>query len=248
MNNIVFLYNDNFISLLNLIAYLQTNEIKPYNIKDTSYQPNLLEECIYPNITYNKNIGKLFIKKYNLKIFNILIYVYLANNENKELIIFYFCKNLKKYKQNIIYHQNLKCVNLALKISKYVGSENHKFKGITRFKKLENNVYYATINPTNNILYLLSTHFTNRLKNEYWIIKDVNRNLFSIYDKKKFYIISDDNFKINNKISKDESDIESLWKTFYNTIGIKERKNDRCRMNFMPKKYWQYITEMSDEL
>ena len=37
------------------------------------------------------------------------------------------------------------------------------------------------------------------------------------------------------------------WKDFYKTIGIKERKNDRCRMNFMPKKYWKYILEMSDE-
>ena len=37
------------------------------------------------------------------------------------------------------------------------------------------------------------------------------------------------------------------WQTFYNTIGIKERKNSRCQMNFMPKKYWPYIIEMSGE-
>ena len=43
-------------------------------------------------------------------------------------------------------------------------------------------------------------------------------------------------------------EIEDLWKSFYNTIGIKERKNDRCRMNFMPKKYWKYILEVSDEI
>ena len=49
------------------------------------------------------------------------------------------------------------------------------------------------------------------------------------------------------KLSDDEKTFEELWIEFYNTIGIKERKNDRCRMNFMPKKYWKYITEMSDE-
>ena len=37
-----------------------------------------------------------------------------------------------------------------------------------------------------------------------------------------------------------------MWKTFYNTIGIEERKNNRCRMNFMPKKYWKYILEVGD--
>ena len=42
--------------------------------------------------------------------------------------------------------------------------------------------------------------------------------------------------------------IEELWKDFYKIIGINERKNDRCRMNFMPKKYWKYMIEMSDEI
>ena len=39
-----------------------------------------------------------------------------------------------------------------------------------------------------------------------------------------------------------------MWKSFYDTIGIKERNNERCRMNFMPKKYWKYIVEMSDKI
>ena len=62
---------------------------------------------------------------------------------------------------------------------------------------MNNEIYYAEINPTNNILPLLSNHFSARLKSEYWIIKDVNRNLYSLYDKKSFIIVSGDEFKIN---------------------------------------------------
>ena len=51
----------------------------------------------------------------------------------------------------------------------------------------------------------------------------------------------------DNNLSEEELDTEKLWKEFYKTIGIETRKNDRCRMNFMPKKYWKYIIEMSDE-
>ena len=51
-----------------------------------------------------------------------------------------------------------------------------------------------------------------------------------------------------DKESSNEKEIEKLWKIFYKTIGIKERKNDRCRQNFMPKKYWKYITEVREEL
>ena len=34
-----------------------------------------------------------------------------------------------------------------------------------RFIELKNKVLYATIEPTNNVLELLSNHFKNRLKN-----------------------------------------------------------------------------------
>ena len=62
--------------------------------------------------------------------------------------------------------------------------------------------------------------------------------------KKNIYILDDINIK-DLDIKTDE--IEDLWKSFYNTIGIKERKNDKCRMNFMPKKYWKYILEVENE-
>ena len=103
--------------------------------------------------------------------------------------------------------------------------------------------------PTNNVLFLVSSHFQKRLKNEYWMIKDTKRRIISIYDKKNFYIVAEEELKSRiTKESKDEKKIEELWKLFYKTIGITERKNDRCRMNFMPKKYWKFMTEMRDEL
>ncbi len=247
MNNI-YLYQDDFISLLNLINYLLKNKIKPDNIKPQTYQPTLLDEVINLKIPHNPKIIQFIIEISNSKIFNILYYVYLSNNENKELIIYYFCLNLLKYRTNIIYMRNLKCVDKALKISKYVGNEAHRLKGFVRFKKLEHDIYYAEIAPENNVLFLLSKHFKRRLKNEYWLIKDVKRKIISIYDKKEFYLIEEENFQMHNlKVAQDELDISKMWKEFYNIVAIKERHNERCRMNFMPKKYWKYIIEMSDE-
>ena len=37
---------------------------------------------------------------------------------------------------------------------------------------------------------------------------------------------------------------QELWKSFFKTIGINERKNKKVQINFMPKKYWEYIIEM----
>ena len=92
---------------------------------------------------------------------------------------------------------------------------------------------------------MLSNHFKNRLKNENWMIIDKKRHLLSYYDKNNFYIVEEDLYKFN--LNYEEDEYEDLWKSFYKTVGIKERKNERCRMNFMPKKYWKYIVEVSDE-
>lgn len=243
----IYLYDNTFISLLNLIKFLISKKIVPHNIKNVTYQPTLFEEAIQLSITEEESIIEDFLKIFGFKVFNTVYYIFLSGNENKEIIIFYFLVNYLKYNNKVFYLRNNKSVCEALKIEKYVSRENHKFKGFLRFKEIDNNILYAEFAPENNIIFLLSKHFKNRLKNECWIIKDVKRNILSIYDKKEFYIVNGEDLNIIINNSDDEMFIEDLWKSFYKTIGIETRKNDRCRMNFMPIKYWQYITEVIEE-
>jgi len=243
MNNI-YIYKDTFISLLNLIDLLIQNNITPHNIKDETYNPTLFDNLINLDIKYEENI----VEKIDKIILRYMYDVFISNNEFKELIIYYFYKNYLKYGFKILNMYNLKCVFQTRKISKYVRNESHKYKGFIRFKELKNNSLYAEIEPKNNILFLISNHFKNRLKNEYWIIKDNKHNLISIYDKNDFYIFDSNKFKLlDSSFNDNELLYQDLWKDFYKTIGIIERKNDRCRMNFMPKRYWKYLIEMEDE-
>ncbi len=242
----IYLYDGSFTNLLNLCYLLIQKRIIPANIKSDEYEPNLLEKVFKLDIDNNANID-WFLQIFSKRIFKTVYYLFISNDKNKEIIIYYFLVHSLKYKDKIYYMRNLKSVSKALQIEKYVGRENHKFKGFLRFKELENNCLYAEINPENDILFILTKHFQRRLNSEYFIIKDVRRKILSIYDKKDFYIVSEDEFKPIINLSTNEEDIQDLWKSFYKTVGIKERKNDRCRMNFMPKKYWQYIIEVSDE-
>lgn len=248
MNKDIYTYDGSFINLLNLIYTLYQNKIIPLNIKTYSYEKGLFDNIINLEIVNDESIINLIVNKFGLNIFNTLYKIYLSNEENKELLIYYFISYAIIYKEKVFYLRNNNVVNKSLKTAKYVGNENHKFKGFLRFKELKNNVLYGEISPENNILPLLVKHFKERLKQELWIIKDVNRKIYGIYDKKEVYIIDDKDFDLEiDDYSKEEENIQKLWKSFYNTIGIKERKNDRCRMNFMPKKYWKYIIEVRDE-
>lgn len=245
----VYIYEGDFISLLNLIVTLLKNNQKPSNIKKEDYMPSLFENNIFLSIPKNEKIIDQVIDCFGAYALRSMYYVFLSEEENKEIILYYFFRNALKYHDKVTYHRNLKCVSEVLRISNYVSHEAHKMKGFLRFKETKNNILSAEMEPTNNVLFLVSCHFARRLKNEYWVIKDNKRKILSIYDKLKFTIVKEEDFHLNlPNESKDEKQIEELWKVFYKTIGIKERKNERCRMNFMPKKYWKYITEVSEEL
>ena len=247
MNN-VYLYDGSFENLLILISELLKFKNNPDNIKDKyKFNPSLLDNVIDLNLDSN-NLND-FINKFSLDIIHTVYYVFLSENENKELVIYYFLKNALKYKNSIYLHRNLRCVNMAIDISNYVGREAHKLKGFLRFKLLKNNFYYAEVNPTNNVISILSNHFKKRLKNEYWLIKDANRNIYALYDKKNVYYLTDKEvISLNLEICSEEERFEDLWKNFFETIGIKERKNLKVQRNFMPKKYWNYILEMENKI
>ena len=242
----VYVYND-FLELLELLIILLKNKIRPFNIKSNDYERNMFDNIIYLKLNSNFNNIKKFKNIFGSNNLKLIYYVFISNENNKELIIYYYLLNYFKFKDKLINMRNLKCVSEVLRINKMVGNENHRFKGFTRFKELNKGILYAEINPDNNILFLLSCHFKKRLNNEIWLIKDCNHNIISIYDKNDFYILNCDKLNfVNLKESQNENEYQELWQTFYDKIYIKERKNERCRMNFMPKKYWQYILEVKE--
>lgn len=243
--NRVYLYDGNYYSLINLIIELLKSKIKPINIKcDNNYEMNLLDEVVFLKVDNNYN----FFDKMPISIKRATYYLFLSDQKDKELLIYEFLKSAFKYKENVFRYRNIDSVNETLKVIKYVGSEAHKYKGFLRFKCINNKFYFGEIEPNNNIIGILVHHFKKRM-NDPWIIHDVKRNIYAIYDLKKVtYLSEKDILKMNLKIDSTEENFEDLWKTFFKTISIKERKNLKCQMNFMPKRYWSHMLEMEDQL
>ena len=44
-----------------------------------------------------------------------------------------------------------------------------------------------------------------------------------------------------------EQQFQALWKQFYQTLEIKARHNEKCRMTHCPKRFWADMVEMKDE-
>lgn len=248
MNNI-YLYDGSFNSLLILVCNLLYKNIVPKDIKsEEDYINNLIDTPAYLRLENEKELYDALKKKLTMNIFNTLYYVYLSSDEKRELVIYYFVKNALKYNNMIFGRRNLNCVNKALRLSKNVSREAHKLKGFLRFKLMKNNFYYGEFNSTNNVISLLAMHFKSRFMNEYFLIKDVKRQIYAFYDKENIIFLNKEDI-IKLELDKDVSEdkVEELWKMFFKTIAIKERENKKVQMNFMPKKYWNYIIEMEEE-
>ena len=119
--------------------------------------------------------------------------------------------------------------------------EAQRFIQFIRFSDF-NGALISTIKPEHIVLPLLADHFIERYINEQFLIYDKTHRMGLIYTDHKARIEFLEDYAMPN-LTEEEKSYQKLWRLFYDTVAIKERRNERCRMNFMPKKYWKNMTE-----
>lgn len=131
-----------------------------------------------------------------------------------------------------------------LKVYNQVAREGHALTEFLRFSQMEGGVFYAKITPDHYVIPILMPHFVERYCVQPFIIHDKTHQTAGVYDLKEWYMVDAANITLPDE-SCDELAFRRMWKMFYETIAVKERINLKCRQSFMPKKYWQNMTEMN---
>lgn len=169
---------------------------------------------------------------------------FLSCYPQKELLILKFIYLGFKFGKTVMNMLADDTVNTMFKIVNNVNREAHFYREFIRFSSY-NNVLVSVIEPKNIILPIISSHFTDRLRNEAFMIFDKSHNMALTYYNYKAEIIPVDELSLPSADST-EKNYRNLWKAFYNTIAIEERYNPKCRMNMMPKRYWKHMTEFAE--
>ena len=111
-------------------------------------------------------------------------------------------------------------------------------------------LFYSHIQPKASVLPLIMGHFAARYNIQAFIIHDSRHGLAGFFDTQRWWLSPDDQLrKILNKagydsrVSLSEDGYEELWRVFYRTLTIKERKNPVCQRNLMPKRFWGDMCE-----
>ena len=99
------------------------------------------------------------------------------------------------------------------------------------------------ISPKNSVLPVIGDHFADRFSGEKFLIFDRVHSLALVHDQTRTALGADGRGFDLSAPSEREQNFRALWRRFYETIAIEGRRNEKCRMSHMPKRYWNNMTE-----
>ena len=124
---------------------------------------------------------------------------------------------------------------------RHLNGELEKLRGFVRFSDY-NGVLGAEIEPKNRVLPLLRYHFCARYAEEDFFLYDRTHKELLVYTKGHSRILQVDSLQLALP-GEEEVYFRMLWRRFFNTVAIEERRNPRCQNNFLPKRYRGTMTE-----
>lgn len=123
--------------------------------------------------------------------------------------------------------------------------EAHMLTGFLRFQKF-GRLYVADIRPDCEALPLLGPHFVDRFSTQPFVIRDHAHMQALLYDGRQSGICRFDSFEQFGL--QQEDGFEKMWTAYYKAMAIAERRNPKLRRQLMPKKFWEFMPEMQEEL
>lgn len=163
----------------------------------------------------------------------------------REVMLYRFIRALLDIGKPLLRQLSDDAVLPLLKAVRHLDGEVQLLRGFTRFSEFEG-MLAGEIRPKNRVLPLLRPHFCDRMYNETFLLYDRTHHEALVHRGGQWAIVPMDSFKMAAP-SAAEAQYRRLWKTFYDTIEIKERHNPKLRQTHMPKRYWETMTEFQDE-
>lgn len=144
------------------------------------------------------------------------------------------------------------CVERIFAISRAVQNEAHFFKEFLRFQEVQKEppLLLAVIEPRHQVVPLLMDHFADRFMEEWFIIYDKTHLEAAFHQKDgdwELRILTREEADKLEQLSEQREEYVDLWKTFFHSIVIEERKNLKLQRNMLPLHYRKHMTEFLEE-
>ena len=246
---IVYLYDGTFSGLLTAIYEAFYQKEKPGQImREQNYSQNLFSRPIYISSNDDK-ADKVFTavkNKISSTALRNVYYAYLSEMDNADTASYCYLKVGFKMGRYVDGNHSDENVAKLHEICKKVSTEKHRMLGFIRFRLIERDVFYAPIEPDHNIITLTAPHFAKRMSDQNWIIHDIKRKTAIVYNRTEWVMAELEPIQ-TLPIDEEEYIYQKIWRTYFDKIAIKERKNPKLQKRFMPSRYWKDLVEMQGD-
>ncbi|GAA4150162.1 TIGR03915 family putative DNA repair protein [Chryseobacterium ginsenosidimutans] len=246
------LYDGSFDGLFTAIFEVFEYKYKDVEIvsRERFHQENIFAE-IHEVITQNnkservlnkleQNIGRSGVHQ--------LLKVFLSEDpEQEQLILSAVKQSIQHPTENILQNYADNHILNISKICKSVDRERHRMTAFVRFEKMQDDVFFAKIDPDFNVIPLILKHFRDRYQDQKWMIYDLKRNYGILYDLENCdFFYPDEKLNLHQyqqKFHNEETQYQTLWQRYFTKTNIVERKNLKLHIQHVPRRYWKYLTE-----
>ena len=170
-------YDGSFDGLLTVI-YVAYNDRESNTLRVSAKTGQLIlaldDIHVITDFSKARRVEKSICEKLSYNFFNSIRTCFLSNDKNKDTIIIHTVYKALKQGEEILnsldehaFYRN--------KLVKQVLNERHRYLGLLRFKEMKDGTMFSTIEPKNNVLPILISHFKNRMKKEKFAIFDKGR-------------------------------------------------------------------------
>lgn len=258
----IVLYEPSFEGWLSAVFYVYANKLQNDDslqlIAQDCYVPSLIAQAT--SVTTDEDNAERVLIKLNKLLgrsgMRNILWGFLSEKHNIGTILFQVVKYAIDYPSRHIMEDlgNLNVLELVQTV-KSVGREKHRMEAFVRFEHTTDDIYFARVEPDFNVLPLIGEHFRQRYQDQHWAIYDLSRGYGIYYDKSQstpkcpaaLQTITDlDDTVLRNPASihsEDEQRYQKFWQGYFTNVNIKERKNPRLHKQYLPQRYWKYLSE-----
>jgi probable DNA metabolism protein len=225
----------------------------PARIVPSTVSPGLFEETIEVVTADNRSqrVWKGIERVGGRRLCQRFLHVFLSGEEGVEDLLLFLLQQLFNYQKNIVNDLSIAEVLRFTQLERKVLREVHRLYMFLRFEQTADGTWFAPVGPKYDVLPMTIHHFKSRFADQSWLIYDMHRDYGFCYDTRTVEEVTIDQPAFDRKSgcipsdlkSSDEQQWQELWRDYFKHIAIKERTNPRLQMQFMPKRFWKYLTE-----
>jgi probable DNA metabolism protein len=250
----IYIYDKTFEGLLTLVFDAYANRAFPDQIVGGADLLPLFSDTAFRVVTERGKAQRVWQglhKRVSKEACGRLSVVFLSELPDVEMLLFRYMQKAfaapKSIEVNFADADVLRCA----KVFRLVTREAERMRMFVRFQKTADGIFFAPIEPKYNVLSLVADFFTDRFGDQKWVIYDVKRSYGIYYDLQKTEEVAFGHLDFDLQSGKlrdaqaaaDEQLFQSLWKSYFKSIAIKERMNPKLHQQHLPKRFWRFLPE-----